>query len=254
MTKPFRSVIFIDLDATIMVNPFETAVWPQVMGEIARQAHLGFDEVYQMVAQENLTRQRDETCPAVKAMDWDDIVRTVSARLNVRLKVTCEALVRAHASSHSAVIDDGLAVLDRLRTHDRALVVATKGLLKYQQPVLNALRLTPFFNAVITPDTYQSLKRGAQFYGDWPAQGQMAVMVGDNYADDVETQGKRGIRTAWKRPDLAHEPTFANRDPVDRARLYSYRKHQTARADAILLSLRELPDLIERWEARLPRD
>jgi FMN phosphatase YigB (HAD superfamily) len=106
---------------------------------------------------------------------------------------------------------------------------------------------------VLTPDSYQALKRGVNFYGDWPKQGQLAVMVGDNYADDVETQGQRGLRTVWKVPHLAHEPTFANSDPLERARLYAYRKHQTARADAIILSLRELPDVVEQWEARLPR-
>src|SRR5262245_37553664 len=165
----YQSVVFFDLDGTLTINPFETVVWPAVMGEIAHKSSESLDTVRELIVEENETRQNDLSVSALAAMDWDDIAQAVAARLGVNLESSCEALVREYAASHSSVLEDGREVLQELNAAHRALVVATKGLAKYQQPVLDALGLTGLFTAILTPDSYGALKKNPAFFGKWPS-------------------------------------------------------------------------------------
>jgi FMN phosphatase YigB (HAD superfamily) len=248
MVRRFLSVIFLDLDGTIMVNPFESAVWPVVLSELSVRSGVTVDKLYQMIATENRQRQDDPACGAVKAMDWDDIVQTVAARLGTKVNANCEALVRQYAATHSAILDQGDHILKKLRQEHRALVVATKGLRKYQQPVLDALGLTPHFRAILTPDTHNALKKNPAFFGEWAKKSSVTIMVGDNYDDDVRTPVSEGFKTVWKHEPIGVDPQLAHADPFTRARNFPYRPDQTARPDAIIASLQELPALVKRWE------
>lgn len=248
MIFAYTSVLFIDLDGTIMVNPFERAVWPVVIGEIAHRSGLFYDTVYQMIGDENQARQADESCSPVKAMDWDDITETVAHRLGVRLESRVVDLVQEYAASQSSVLDDAPRILRELARPDRALVVATKGLAKYQRPVLDALGLTPLFTDILTPDTHHGLKKHRRFFGDWPSRARLTIMVGDLYDDDVLYPGGHGFRTVWK-PGCAAIPEPLQRlDPFTRAREYPYPPEQSRPADAILLTLHELPAVVQQLE------
>jgi putative hydrolase of the HAD superfamily len=242
----WQSVVFFDLDGTIMMNPFDTAVWPVVMGEIADKAGLPVEQVSDLIIEENRLRQDDQNVLAVTAMDWDDITRTVAARLSVSLESSCEDLVCANALAHSSVLDDGADVLRELTAPHRALVVATKGLAKYQQPVLDALGLTPLFTAIITPDTHAALKTSPAYYGEWAAGTRLQIMVGDRYDDDVAPAGSYGFKTVWKLENL--DDRLRGKDPFARALLYDYARHQQISADAIITSLQELPAVVRRLE------
>jgi FMN phosphatase YigB (HAD superfamily) len=248
MSRRFLSVIFFDLDGTIMVNPFESAVWPAVLGELSARSGTRVDQLYDLIVTENRQRQADPACPAVKSMDWDDIVQTVAARLEVTVSANCELLVRQHAATHSAILDQGDRILKRLGQENRALVVATKGLRRYQQPVLDALGLTRYFKAILTPDSHNALKKDPAFFGDWPKKSPVSIMVGDSYEDDVRTPVSEGFKTVWKHVEIGTHGQLAHADPLTRARLYPYRPEQTARPDAIIASLQELPPLVARWE------
>jgi FMN phosphatase YigB (HAD superfamily) len=242
----WQSVVFFDLDGTFMVNPFDTAVWPVVMGEIAQKASLPLEQVSDLIIEENRLRQDDANVLAVTAMDWDDITQTVAARLGVSLDSSCVDLVCAHALSHSFVLNDGADVLRELTAPHRALVVATKGLAKYQQPVLDALGLTPLFTTILTPDTHGALKKSPAYYGDWAAGTRLQIMVGDRYDDDVAPAGSYGFKTVWKLENL--EASLRGKDPFARALLYDYAPHQHITADAIITSLQELPAVVRRLE------
>ena len=242
----YQSVVFLDLDGTLMINPFECAVWPVVVGEIAEKSGESFEVVLNLISAENDARQNNPAVSAVLAMDWDDITQTIAARLGVRLEASCEALVREYAATHSSVLDNAHEVLQELNASHRALVVATKGLAKYQQPVLDALGLNPFFTAILTPGSHHALKKQAAFFGSWPSETCLQIMVGDRYDDDVQGPSAHGFKTIWKRPDLS--PMFQKKDPFARALMYDYTPEQTTPADAIIYSLAELPALVRRFE------
>src|SRR5690349_23996917 len=110
----YQSVVFLDLDGTLMINPFESAVWPVVVGEIAEKSGESFDVVLSLIGAENDARQNNPSVSAVVSMDWDDITQTVAARLGVNLESSCEALVREYAASHSSILDNAHEVLQEL--------------------------------------------------------------------------------------------------------------------------------------------
>ena len=122
----------------------------------------------------------------------------------------------------------------------------TKGLRKYQQPILDALGLTPYFTAILTPDTQQALKRDRAFYGDWPARAALTVMVGDYYADDVLPAHSFGFKTVWKPAVLPAE--LHAMDPFERVARYPYTAEQTVRPAALILSLAEAPAVVQTLE------
>jgi len=175
-------------------------------------------------------------------------VQSVAARLGTVIHASCESIVREQAATHSSILDQGDQVLKKLSQEHRALVVATKGLRRYQQPVLDALGLTPYFRAILTPDTHNALKKDPAFFekdpaffGEWPKKSQLTIMVGDSYEDDVRTPVNEGFKVVWKHTPIGLHHTLAHADPFTRARHFPYAPDQTARPDAIIASLQELP-------------
>ncbi|NWG15291.1 MAG: HAD family hydrolase [Chloroflexi bacterium] len=244
----YHSAIFFDLDGTLIEGPFGVGVWPNVLDDLARKTGLERRALYEHIIAENERRQNDESFSALAAMDWDDITAAVAGQLGVRLAAGVCELAAAHAGQ-ARVLDDGARILRQLAAPERALVVATKGLAKYQRPTLDALGLTPLFDAVLTPDVHNALKKQRAFFGDWPERARLCIMVGDRYDDDVEAPAGYGFKTVWKLADLpdAHRAL----DPFARARVYAYAPEQRAHADAIIVSLGELPDVISWLEQSL---
>jgi putative hydrolase of the HAD superfamily len=243
----YQSVVFVDLDATILRGPFESAVFPVVFAELAHKTGLDKQELRRRVIQENLERQRDPDCTAVRAMDWDDILETVARRLGIRLGTQAVEIAHQHAGPpDSAVLDDADDVLRQLAGSHRALVVATKGLSKYQRPVLDALGLTPLFTDILTPDVNGALKNNIAFYGQWPSSTRLQISVGDHYEDDVAAPKRFGFKAIWKvnTPDGG----LQRLDPFNRPDSFGYSAGQTVRPDAIIVSLRELPHVVEALE------
>ncbi|MBL8116459.1 MAG: HAD family hydrolase [Anaerolineae bacterium] len=240
----YQSVIFIDLDGTLIINPFESAIWPRLTQEIADQASIPAQEVYRLIEAEYRARQQDEAFDPIQSMDWDDIASVVASRLGVSVSANCVELVHHYASTHASTLEYAHEALSALTAPHRALVVATKGLARYQQPVLDALNLTHYFTAVITPDTHNGLKKHRRFFGNWPQQAIHAIMVGDLYDDDVRYPTQHGFKTIWK-PPLARIPDdLHSLQPMERARSYSYQPDQITRPTAIILSLHELPQTV----------
>lgn len=247
-TPDYQTVIFIDLDGTLMINPFESAVWPVVIQELRQKSGNDSSTILQMIEDENYARQRDDTVSPILAMDWDDITLTVAQRLGVTLSANVTQLVRKHAASHSSLLDYAIEALRELAAPHRALVVATKGLGKYQRPVMDALGLTPHFQDIITPDSNNGLKKHRHFFGDWPERGQQAVMVGDLYTDDVLYPSAHGFKTIWKPRASLIPNSLYHLSPFTRAKEFPYTPEQTARPNAILVSLRELATTVTRME------
>lgn len=247
-TMTYKTIIFFDLDGTLQWNPFETAVWPVIVGEITQKSGRLAYEIIQMIEDENAARQADDSVPAVMAMDLDSIAVTVAQRLGVSLNNNVSELVRAHAATHSSLLDGALETLAKLRAPHRALVVATKGLARYQLPVMNALGLTPYFTSILSPESHNGLKKHRHFFGEWADYPALRLMVGDLYDDDVLYPGGHGFKTAWKPYPSLVPADLHPFDPFTRAQNYPYTTKQTRPADAIILSLRELPQLVAYME------
>jgi len=245
-----ESVVFIDLDHTLLEGPFDTLVFPRVLGELAQKTGLKFEALLSEARAVNRARQADPACPAVRSMDWDDIFSELAARYGVCLETSALELVRSSPGPpFSHLLPCAKETLTRLAAARprRALVLATKGLLRYQGPVLEALGLTPFFDDILAPDTTQALKKSPAFYGPWPARTRLQIMVGDTYEDDVEPPRRFGFRTVWKtgRPD----GPAAEMDPFTRAGQVSNGSGQPLPPpDAVIYSLDELPEVIDRLE------
>ena len=250
----FQSVVFVDLDATIIRGPFESAVFPVLFAELAQKSGLAVKEIRRLVIQENLDRQQDVNYPAIRAMDWDDVFDTVAARLDVKLETKAVEIANSHAGPpYAAVLDDADQVLNRLASPHRAIVAATKGLRKYQLPVLDALSLTPLFTDILTPDVSHALKRDPAFYGQWPVSARLQISVGDHYEDDVVSPRQFGFKAVWK-VDPPDECKWGSLEqPFTRPANWRYLAGQSVRPDAIIFWLHELPQVVAGLEERALR-
>ena len=251
-----RSVVFIDLDHTLLEGPFETAVFPIVLGEIAAQTGLSVETLKELARQENRARiaaARQQPPAVVAAMDWDAIFAALAARLGVRLQARAADVVRQYARPPYIALHPGArqALQTLAAGPQRLLLAATKGLRKYQLPVLAALDLLPFFEELITPDSYGAMKQDLAFYGPWPQRAPLCIMVGDTYEDDVLPASGFGFKTVW-RLDAASQPgedLLDGAGPFERpARLPAYPGGGHTRPDAIILGLAELPGVVEQLE------
>jgi putative hydrolase of the HAD superfamily len=257
----YDSVVFVDLDGTIIRGPFEPAVFPVVFGELARKTGRDVQEIRHRVLQAYLARQKDAALAVVQAVDWDDIFKAIAAGWGVELEADAVAIANAHAGPpDAAILDHADQVLKELASPHRAIVVATKGLGKYQLPVLNALGLTPLFTDILTPDVNGALKNDIAFYGHWPRFTRLQISVGDHYQDDVVAPKRFGFNVIWKvgTPDQEAAEQLAGKshgklyklDPFVRPTSFNYAQGQTVRPDAIIFSLRELPDVVDRIESQ----
>lgn len=251
MVDPRRqSVVFIDMDHTLLEGPFESAVFPQVLGEIAQETGLEVEELLRKARSENLARQANPAVSPVQAMDWDDILAGLATGLGVKLTVNALEIVQAHPGPPSAALHPGaFEALQSLASAKpgRALVLATKGLRKYQLPILEALGILPFFDGILTPDDSQALKGSLSFYGEWPRKTQVQIMVGDTYTEDVVPALGFGFKTVWRVRANPGMPETG--DPFTRpAEPGVCPADQPFRPDAVIYSLFELPAVVERLE------
>ena len=247
MKKHWQSVVFIDLDNTI-IQGFDSEIFPKILAELSKKSRLGLDEVRCLVLEENRNRQANPDVPATHAMDWDDIVGTVAGKLGVQLEKSAWEVFKTHARPpYFGVLDEAHTVLEKLRSPDRAIVAATKGLSKYQITVLNALNLTPVFDGILTPDSNGALKQDVAFYGRWPELADLQIFVGDDYEDDVLAPSQFGFKTVWK-PRIHESGVGLN--PFERPKVFTYPNGHSVHPVAIILSLQELPEVVAQLEAR----
>lgn len=254
--RVMQVVCFFDLDGTLMVNPFGTAVWPKITRELAVLTGLSPKALLHAFNAENMRRQHTQPNNPL-TMDWDDIVETVARRYSVQLSVRVIDLVHEHCQPpHIAVLDDADQILPQLRQPHRKLVVATKGLSKYQFPVLRALGLYDLFDDYLTPDRTGYLKTEADYYSRYTynaGDDRLFIQIGDHHYDDVIRPTDFGFCTVMRLP----VPGLTNTPPFERPQQMAQYRHviPTYREEnsdilpqAIITHLSELPDVIERIE------
>ncbi|MEN2465724.1 HAD-IA family hydrolase [Ornithinibacillus sp. JPR2-1] len=145
--------ITFDLDGTLMQNPFEKWVFP----EIEQLYNDSIGNVQANGIRSELIKEHRRRIKAgliVDAYDWDDIVRHVFSTNGVSLPVDVAELVIKHTIPPKVYLleENSLQNLQILREKGFHLAVVTNGFEKYQKPVMDALGLTSLFDVILTPD------------------------------------------------------------------------------------------------------
>jgi len=255
-TLSLHTHLFVDLDHTVMRNPFQGFVFPPIVADLAGKTGLTISTIFDLIVQENEDRLQSQTLPAETIMDWDDIVQVVAARLNVKCDLSPLALVQTHAAPpYTHVLEGAYTVLTELaQTVHRRVIASTMGLSKYQSPVLNALGLDSYFFDLLAPDICHYLKTDPRFFQKYTASDGLFITIGDNYHDDVASPRRFGFHAIWTpRVDdrrLVREG-LSGMSPFDRWDHFDSGGALAVRPDAIAFSLYELPAIINQIESQL---
>lgn len=250
------TVLFFDIDSTLVENHFSRKLVSQLLAPLAERSGLSIPDLAQALGKENTRRQMaDPDNPLT--MDWQDILQTIAAQHGATIAGELDDLWVQHAIAEDIeVLDEAHAVLIQLQAPHRRFVIATKGLSKYQMPVLEAVGLIDLFDAVLTPDRTGFLKTTPAYFDAFrEEQGEaLYIHVGDHYYDDVICARRNGFHSVLRAPLEALRPI----DPFERpAHLHA---HTSAIAtwpkdgtdilpDAVVVSLQELAGVVLRLEA-----
>lgn len=250
-----KTTCFFDLDGTLMLNPFGSAVWPVVTRELASATGLSPKALLHAISAENARRQHDQPNHPL-TMDWDDIVQTVAQSHNARLSVRIIDLVESNClAPHIAVLDNAPDMLHELKQAGYRLVVASKGLSKYQNPVMKALGLYDLFDDFLMPDLTGYLKTDSGFFARYTSASDpgLLIHIGDFYVDDVLAPKRAGLRSILRAPIQELAAYAPHKRPKH---LYEYRNRIETfpenepgiLPDAVVIHLSELLEVILRLE------
>lgn len=208
-----KTLLFIDLDGTIMLNPFLSAVFPAFeRGLVAFDPAATMPDLPHEFLAEQRARLAQPNADPVWVMDWDDICAVVARRYGWRHTVSItDLVVEFSRPPHIALLDEADTILRQIKTETRVLIVASMGLSHYQLPVLRALGIAGLFADFLMPDLTGALKTDPRFYARYAAVDALKISVGDNVVDDVLRPQSFGFRTIFK---AAQPPSSAQPDRV----------------------------------------
>jgi len=185
--------ITFDLDGTLMQNPFEKYVFPEI-DEIVSGMKPGCAVVKEMVL-ENERRMQNNQYPS--AYDWDDILNQFLQNNNIAISIDIEKLVRKHSQIPKVyLLEEGIPeVLCELKTRGYSLAVITNGFYKYQYPVMEAIGIVEFFDEIITPDIVKCGKPNVDMAKSLLDAGTIVAHVGDRIDHDVVLANLLGAKS-----------------------------------------------------------
>ncbi|AWR85417.1 HAD family hydrolase [Meiothermus taiwanensis] len=178
-----------DLDGTLADWPFRRLLRPHM------EALLAEPTIRQALRAEYLRRlaQGDPT----KVYDWGDIHRAVREQLGLPPVFPNIAQVLAEAELEPGVLyPDVPASLAAFRRQGYQIAVATNGLAKYQQVLIDRLNIA--YDRLLAPDISQALKPDPAFWR--PLFGgpvEQIVHVGDLLSQDIWGANAAGLRAVW---------------------------------------------------------
>lgn len=252
-----QTIVFVDVDSTLVENHFSRKVIGKVLQEIAAVTGKTLPELGKEMSIENTYRQKNDP-DNVLTMDWDDIVLTLATRYQVTLSQSLIDLWEEAALAEDVeILDSSPSVMAQLKAAHRKLVIATKGLMKYQLPVLRAVGLDTLFDEILTPDKTGFLKTTPAYFNAYLTQYPDAcfIQVGDHYYDDLICAKRNGFYSVLRAPIPALQPL----DPFERAaqlpefvsQIPTYpAEGSDILPDAVVVSLEEVPAVIEKIEMR----
>lgn len=250
-----QTILFFDIDSTLVENHFSYSIVAEVMKPVFDATARTSEEIGAELFEEN-TRRQQEDPNNVLTMDWDDIVATVAANHSVTLSASLIDLWCEKATSETVeLLDQADEVIKTLKQPHRKLVISTKGLSKYQTPVLQAVGLHGMFDDYLTPDITGYLKTEPEYFNKYRRNGTNTrfIQIGDHYYDDVICGQRNGFTTIMRVPI----DELKQYDPFERpAHLIDYREQiptypkegTDVLPDIVVVSLQELPPIIEALE------
>ncbi|MEM9953411.1 MAG: HAD family hydrolase [Chloroflexota bacterium] len=249
-----QTILFFDLDATLVQNKFSRKAIGPLIQQIADASGESSDVVFKAFGDENWRRQQNDP-DNVLTMDWDDILRTVAQQFDVTLDETVDARWTQFANAEDVeILDQAPVVLKLLQQSHRTLVISTKGLMKYQLPVLEVTGLKAFFVDILTPDVTGYLKTSPDYFAKYKEHDALKIQIGDHYYDDVICAKHNGFKSIMRVPidDLSVYDPFERPELLSdfQEQIHTYPQDGTdILPDAVVVSLQELPDVIKRLEA-----
>jgi len=184
-------IVFIDLDGTIMKFPFKRKVLPIAFKEVSDRTGIRLDKIRQMMVEEEWNRERNLSN---RRYDWDDIVRTIAARLGINWNKNLAEIAENCTVSRSLLYPHAKKVLKDLKKN-YIVCAATNGFYRYQNPMLEKLGLKMFFDQVITPDRVGYYKNDYGYFKSYLVQYTLPIMVGDEYFYDIYYPKRFGFKT-----------------------------------------------------------
>ncbi|HLA44051.1 MAG TPA: HAD family hydrolase [Aggregatilineales bacterium] len=250
--QSMNTILFFDLDGTVMQNAFSGIIFPQISRMIGDAAGVSPDSIAWEIMQEHNDRLQNPLDDRPRSLDWEDIIQTIAARHQVAFTGSVVALVEAYAfEPHIAVLDDAPRLLKELH-NGRKLVVATMGLSVYQYPVLRALNLYPLFDDFLMPDTTGFLKTDREFYRHYPDEDALRIHIGDRYDHDCYYPKRFGSLAVIRLPlsELAKYSPFERPRHLLAEHFSDITTPFDVLPDAVVIDLAELPEVIEALEAQ----
>jgi len=181
-----------------MRGPFVTSVRPRIWEHLSRGsglAHLAAEErqrrIWEAVRGEHDRRLAEHE--HVAAWNWQSIYEEVSRGMGGEPVPDLATIVRESCEADTAVVllPGAKSGLQRLANAMVRIVAITNGYYAYQWPVLEKLRISNFFEAVITPDTAGFAKPDPRIFALAPG---LIAHVGDLLVHDVLGANLAGIQ------------------------------------------------------------
>lgn len=244
--------VFFDIDSTLVENRFSRRAIGDTLESIAQVAQKPVRELARELGAINEQRQQS-TPDDVRTMDWRDIIAELADRYGTAPTRDLNALWEAYANADEIdVLDNAHSVLDALKAQGHRLVIATKGLWWYQEPVMRVTGLLRYFDDVLTPDKTGYLKTTPTYFHAYKRAhpSPRYVQVGDHYYDDVICAKRNGFFAIMRAPIAELAPLPADERP---RQLEAHRQHiptypaqgTDILPDRVVISLEEVPSLLE---------
>jgi FMN phosphatase YigB (HAD superfamily) len=201
-----KTVIFLDLDHTLIENPFASAIFPPLCSKIGMQVGKTGDAILEEILIEQIKRVGEKKGP-VQEVDWQSIIESVTSRLGATFLDDIELSVKQHSiPPHSYSYPGAVDTLSEMKKRDWTLIASSKGLWRYQSHVLMGLELHRFFDGFAMPDLLGYRKTERSFYIPFIREAEKVIIVGDNLLEDIFYPRTFGFRTIWKRFDHSKHP------------------------------------------------
>lgn len=248
-----QTILFFDLDATLVENRFSRKAIGPLLREIADASDESIDIIARAFGDENARRQKEDP-DNVLTMDWNDILEVIAKQYNVTLSDSADNRWQLMANADDVdILDTAPVVLKLLQHPQRKIVLSTKGLMKYQLPVLEVTGLKQFFEDILTPDVTGYLKTSPAYFERYRDIDAIKIQIGDHYYDDVICAKRNGFYSVMRVPieELEVYEPFERPQKLKelREQIHTYPVEGTdILPDAVIVSLKELPDVIKRIE------